>query len=184
MPNRCRAKLLAALAAGLVLTACDDAPKEEAASSATANKPAAPKNDGLPPEMVSAVSAGSSASVISVHFALRDTPVVNKALPVDIAIVPHREFTSVRAHFEGHDSIAMPVGDAMEPVTSSKIEKVIKHQLVLLPSREGVFMVTATVETEGDDGTVTRVFSIPVIVAAQAPPAAAPPTNPAPAATN
>jgi hypothetical protein len=37
-------------------------------------------------------------------------------------------------------------------------------------------MVTAVVETEGEDGTVTRVFSIPVIVS---PPAAAPSAGPA-----
>jgi hypothetical protein len=52
---------------------------------------------------------------------------------------------------------------------------------VLLAAREGVFMVTVVVETEGADGTVTRIFSIPVIVApsaaAGAAPASAPPAT-------
>lgn len=174
--------LLAALTCGALLSACDDAPPAPATdASAAARKPVKPKIAGLPPEMVAAVSAGRNATVVSVHFALRDTPAMNEALPVDIAIVPHQEFTSLRAHFEGRDGVALTTGENLEPVSNSAIEKPILHQLILLPAREGVFILTASVETEGLEGNVTRVFSIPIIVApAQAsPPAAAtPPSTP------
>jgi hypothetical protein len=35
---------------------------------------------------------------------------------------------------------------------------------MLLPAREGMFMVTASVDTLGDEGNVVRIFSIPVVV--------------------
>jgi hypothetical protein len=44
---------------------------------------------------------------------------------------------------------------------------------MLLPSREGMFMVTATVDTLSDEGNVVRIFSIPVVVG-PAQPASAP----------
>ena len=43
-------------------------------------------------------------------------------------------------------------------------ETALSHELVLLPAREGIFVVTSSVETESEDGNVTRIFSIPVIV--------------------
>ena len=69
---------------------------------------------------------------------------------------------------------------------TSQAEKPLTHQLVLLPAKEGMFMVTATVETEGEEGNVSRIFSIPVIVAAAGSRRDGPPpaTAPAPAATN
>jgi hypothetical protein len=122
--------------------------------------------------MVAAVSSVRNAAVVGVHFALNGTPTVNKALPVDIALVPHEAVTSLRAHFEARDGLALATGNALEPLTDPAPEKVIKHQLVLLPSREGVFMVTAIIDTESEDGSISRIYRIPVIVA----PAAA--TNP------
>jgi hypothetical protein len=135
--------------------------------------------------MVSAVSGGRSASVISVHFALGKTPIVGQALPVEIAIVPHQNFTSVRAQFDGVDGVAVTVGNAMEPATDVKPESVLKHQLVLLPSREGVYMISAALETDSPtEGTVTRVYSLPMVVSTpesqQPAPAAATPAESAP----
>lgn len=177
----CRAMVVAVFAAGALLTACDDAPDETAARPAETNKPARAKVAELPPEMVAAVSAGST-STVGVHFALRATPIVNQALPIDIAIVPHREFVAVRAHFEAQDGLALTAGDSFAAATTSPAEKAIKHELVVLPQRDGVFMITVSVDTEGEDGAITRVFSIPVIVApaGSASAGAARAANPAP----
>jgi len=179
-----RAFAPAVLASGLLLVACGDSPSDaQVAPAAKSNKAA--NVAGLPPEMVSAVSSGRSASVISVHFALGKTPVVGQALPVEIAIVPHENFTSVRAQFDGMDGVAVTVGNAMEPVTDVKPESVLKHQLVLLPSKEGVYMVSAVLETDSPaEGAVTRVYSLPMVVSTaesqETAPAAAPPAGSAP----
>lgn len=173
-----RALLLAVVVCGGMLVACDDSP-EQTGSPATTPKKAAPKVAGLAPEMVAAVSAGKTATMLGVHFALRAVPTVNQALPVDIAIVPHRDFTALRAHFESREGLALTTGEILGPLGDSPAETAVTHQLTLLPAKEGVFMVTAIVETEGADGTVTRIFSIPVIVAPPGDTNAAAPTGPA-----
>jgi len=134
----------------------------------------------LAKDMVAAVSAGKAASVISLHFALRAPPAVNTPLPVEVAIVPHRKFSSIRVHFDSQEGLAATAGDNFGPVTNADTETALTHQLVLLPTKEGMFMVTSSIETESEDGNVTRIFSIPVIVApAGAAAAAAPDAVPA-----
>ncbi|HEY6124424.1 MAG TPA: hypothetical protein VIV63_07215, partial [Steroidobacteraceae bacterium] len=90
------------------------------------------------------------------------------ALPVEVALVPHQKFTMLRVHFETHEGLTIATGDTYGPVTDVSSEKPLTHPLVLLPSKEGMFMVTVAVETEGDEGNITRIFSIPVIVSASA----------------
>jgi hypothetical protein len=181
MPTSCRSRrfigLSVACAAALLLAACDDAPTGQPSQPGAAAKPVKSAEVVLPPEFVAAVSAGRNSSVISVHFALRNSPTVNQALPVDIAIVPHQSFTAVRAHFDSRDGLVVATGNELTALTDPKPEKPIEHELVLMPGKDGVFMVSAIVETEGLDGTISRVFSIPVIVA---PPAAAAPAAPVP----
>jgi hypothetical protein len=176
----CRAAAFAALACTCVLAAgCDDAPPESSPTAPAAGTAASgPKPASLSNEMVSAVSAGKNASAIGVHFALRAPPTVGMPLPVAIVIVPHRKFLTVRAHFETHDGLTMTAGDVYGPSNDVAAESVLKHELTLLPEKEGVFMVTTIVDTEGEEGSVTRVFSIPVIVGpagAAATPKTAPP---------
>ena len=171
----------AALASIWVLAACDDASREPQQAAPVANKDVpAPRVANLAKDMVAAVSAGKAASVISLHFALRAPPAVNTPLPVEVAIVPHRKFSSIRVHFDSQEGLAATAGDNFGPVTNADTETALTHQLVLLPTKEGMFMVTSSIETESEDGNVTRIFSIPVIVApAGAAAAAAPDAVPA-----
>jgi hypothetical protein len=175
---RHRAVALATLACACLLVACGEAPPEgQQGPNPTEKKAPAPKVANIAADMVAAVSAGKAASAISLHFALRAPPTVNQALPVDIAIVPHRNFNSVRVHFESREGLSTTVGEDFAPKANVESEVALTHQLVLLPKSEGMFMVTASVETEGDDGNVTRIYSIPVIVAAASSPK--PPAAPA-----
>ncbi|MEO8062807.1 MAG: hypothetical protein ABI821_08665 [Pseudomonadota bacterium] len=175
--------MFAAVICGGMLAACDGSPEQTDNPTTVAKPGAAPTIAGLEPDMVAAVSAGKTASKISVHFAIRAVPAVDHPLPIDIAIVPHRDFTALRAHFESRDGLPMTSGEAFGPRGDSPKEKALTHELVLQPAKDGLFMITAIVETEGEEGTVTRVFSIPVIVApAEAATAAEPAVTPAPAA--
>jgi hypothetical protein len=177
MPSSSCLRWIVACAAGILLAACDNAPTAGAPDSAQ-HTPAVSKPAGseLPANMVAAVSSTKNANVVSVHFMLNGTPTVNKALPVDIAIIPHQGVSSLNVHFEAHDGLAVAAGNEVERIVDPTPEKLIKHQLVLLPGREGVFMVVAVVETESGEGTISRIYSIPVIVA----PAAETPDNSAP----
>lgn len=174
-----RAGALGTMIAAMLLAACGDAPDESEQGATPTPTVRATRTDGLPPEMVAAVAAGKTASAISVHFSLGSVPTPNHVLSVNIAIVPHQEFASVRANFESRDGITLVSGDKIQPIQKLKPEQMISHELVVMPTAEGVQLITASVETDSAEGVITRVFSIPVIVT---PPAPAPAPEPAPAA--
>jgi len=187
-----RVSLIAAVAGLGLLVACEDSAKTpEPSTAAGDSKPKKPKAEGLPAEMVAAVSASRSVTAIGMHFALGAKPEVNKALPVEIAIVPHQDFDSVSAHFESQDGLAVSVGEDYGPQSNPAAERALRHQLILLPGREGLFMITASIETIDPAGNVSRVFSIPVVVSpaagsepATTGPTTAQPQSPNPPATN
>jgi hypothetical protein len=177
-------------AAGASLAGCGDGAPSASTPATTAPKPAKPARNPLAAEMVAAVSSPRSAEFVGVHFMLNGIPTVGKPLPVDIAFVPHRPMASLLAHFDARDGLALATGGELDRQVAPKPESVIKHQLILLPGKEGVFMVTVAVESESDAGVRTHVFSIPVIVgppgatgaetppAGSAPPAVEPPGAP------
>jgi hypothetical protein len=136
------------------------------------------KGDVLPPEMVAAVSASKSSLILGVHFALRAQPAVGKPLPMDIAVLPHKEFDQLSVLFDTQDGLEITSGKSMGPIKGVSAEKSLTHQVSLQPMKEGVFMVTAAVETESEEGNIVRIYSIPVIV--QGPVAPAPAPTPAP----
>jgi hypothetical protein len=169
----------AAVSASLLLAACSDPPPETAAKAGAPAKPTGPKPAAAGAQMVAAVAAGKSATALGVHFSLGTTPKVGTALPVDIAVITHEEFTSLRVHFESQDGLTLVSGEDFPPRLEVKAESTLPHQLVLMPASDGVYMVTAVVDTEGKEGLMSRIFFIPIIVA----PAAAPPQpNSTPAA--
>jgi len=187
-----RTSLVVALAGCVLLAACDNSSETEGAGVGNADAPAAPKQPPkakLADQMVAAVSQGKSATAVGVHFTLGSAPTVNQDLPVEIAIVPHDKFVSLRMNLEGQEGINVVSGDAFGPKGEVEPEKAFSHQAVLRPTAEGVFTIGAIVETDGSEGVVSRVYSIPVIVAPQAAPAAGdaapvttPPAQQAPAA--
>ncbi len=160
-----RGHVLLAVFACAVLGACDDAPPPAGTSGApTARTADAPKADLVPRDMVAAVPAGKAASGVTVHFALRATPEVDRTLPVDIAIVPRQKIDSLRAHFEPQGGLTLVTGKDLEPARNIDAEKLLTHKLVLTPHQDGLFMVTVIVETEEERGSITRVFYVPVMV--------------------
>lgn len=161
--GRTQSVLFAALVA-VALCACGDPPAEPSSSQSGAARADGQKGEALPPQMVSAVSASKSALVVGVHFALEGQPQVGKPLSVDIAIVPHRPFATLTARFDGQEGLTVSSGVNMPASRDLKTEQILKHKIELLPDREGLFMVTASVDTESDEGNITRVYSIPVIV--------------------
>lgn len=184
-----RASLIVALASGVLLAGCDKSSEDASAPGAGTPAPtAAPKptpRAKLADHMVAAVSQGKTANAVGVHFMLGSTPVVNQDLPIEIAVVPHEKFVSLRMNLVGHEGITVVSGDTFGPKTGVEPEKAFTHEVVLRPTSEGVFTVAATVETEGGDGLVSRDYAIPVIVAPRAAPSAgaAPATAPPPQKT-
>jgi hypothetical protein len=180
---RFRVLLLAALSACVSVSCGDSAP--DPANPANPANPGTAKTSArkssVVENMVAAVSAGKSATAVGVHFSLGDAPSVGKALSMDIVVLPHVEFSSLRARIESQSGLTLISGDNIAPMSGVDAEKAIRHKVVLMPESEGVYMITVSLETEGSEGTVSRIFSIPVIVTPSSgtPATSAPPTPPA-----
>src|SRR4051812_9474472 len=108
-----RATLLTLLASCLMLMACNDSAPEPTAKTPANTPSKAPKASGVGADMVAAVAPETSSAVIGVHFALASAPVINQGLPINVVVVPHREFTSVGVHFFGQDGLTMVSGDSL-----------------------------------------------------------------------
>jgi hypothetical protein len=172
---------IVALLVGLPLAACHDSAPDKPAGTKAAVVP--PKKAKLNDDMVAAVSAGKSSTVVGVYFTLGSAPTIDSALPVSIAIVPHQDFTGLQARFSTQgDGLRLMSGDLLERVANIEAESSLEHKLVLMPKKEGVYMVSVNLETEDSEGSVSRIFSIPVIVApangaTQEGPASTPPAS-------
>lgn len=158
-----------ALLACAALTACDDAPPPNSGASVTPAAQAPKSGSVLPPAMVAAVSSGKTSSAISVHFELGAPPSVGVTVPVKVAIVPHRTFKFVRAIFTTPDGVQLADGRLYEMLRDVEAEQILMHQVTIQPTREGIYLISVGLETESDEGNITRSFSIPVIVPATAP---------------
>lgn len=163
-----RAGLAGLMATAALLAACSNGQESQGGANPTVTT-RKPQADGLSPDMVAAVAAGKTASAISVHFSLGSVPAANHVLPVKVVIVPHQEFASVRATFQSREGITVISGDQILPIQKLKPEQMITHELVVMPAGEGVHLITVGVETEAAEGVTTRIFSIPVVVMAEAP---------------
>src|SRR5262245_56165711 len=141
----------------LLLAACsDDAPEKNPTGKPQGAATQAPKAPSITDNMVAAVSAGKSSSFVGVYFTLGGSPTVGTALPIDIAILPHLDFSSLRARLDSPGGgMTLVSGDNLAPLADLKAEKAIEHKVVFMPQKAGVFMVTVNIETVGSDGTVS-----------------------------
>ena len=176
MPSTVRALMLAVLA-GALASACDDAPPAKSAGAGAGASKTQKTESLVPPSMVSAVSASRTAGLIGVHFKLESPPVVGKPVGVEIAIIPHRPFTALHALFETPDAVILAMGDRFDAPGDLKAETLFSHKVVVQPTQEGVFLITVAVESESEEGTVTRIYSIPVIVYGTLPAKKPPPAS-------
>jgi hypothetical protein len=170
------ARALPAIVACLLACGCDDAPPATQTPAAETSARPDRKVASLPANMVSAVSASKSSLLLSVHFSLGSQPTVGQPLPVEIAVVPHRPFASLRVHFDTLDGLKLSSGAELPLQLDVSAEKPLTHRLVIEPQSEGLYMVSAAVETTSEEGNIVRIYSIPVIVSA--PGATAPPPSP------
>ena len=120
----------------------------------------------LPPaDMVAAVSAGKGGPPVELKFELRSSPQAGQALTVDFAILPDAQsIERVNAKFEGSDGLELVDGGVMAAVDKPAQGSVIRHVIQLVPKQDGIYTVTAAVSVDLASDSITRTFTVPVIV--------------------
>ncbi len=140
-----------------------------------------------PDDMVAAVSAGKPGPV-GLKFEIRQSPQVGQPVDVDIAVLPDAPtINRVYGKFQAGEGLELVDGERLEQVDKPAAGSVIRHVVRVTPKQDGIFTLNATVSVDLAGDSLTRVFSIPVIVGDGMPESTAKTevaTGPAPAGTN
>jgi hypothetical protein len=117
-------------------------------------------------DMVSAVSSGKASPEIDLKFALRERPVVGEPVDIDVAVIPGHDLDQIYATFSAADGLEVTQGGRMAQMEHPEAGAPISHTVTIVPQRDGIFFVTATVLADSPTNSVTHLFSIPVIAGA------------------
>lgn len=116
-------------------------------------------------DMVAAVSVGKAGPPVEVKFELREPPQVGKPVNVDIAVVADAPaIDRLYGKFSVTDGIELVAGDELEAVDKPAPGTVIRHVVQIVPKQDGIFTLSATVGVDLPNDSMTRAFTIPIIV--------------------
>lgn len=187
--------LAVALALGLTGCGSQSAPGTPG-TPVTKRATAAPRpvrpEDTISPNMVAAVAMTKGAApAVQVKFELGAHPEVGQPLEIALVIIPTvGTLGQISGQVQGEDGLEVVNGAVIPPTEKPVLGTPIHHTLSVVPRRDGVFVLTATIASQAGDQTQSEAFSIPIIAgsplsaaagAAAPRPAAAP--KPPPAAT-
>jgi len=127
------------------------------ASADPAERPAA--------DMVAGVSPSKGDTPVSLKFELRELPQAGQVLDVDIAVLPGSPaINRIYGKFQGGEGLDLVEGGELPSIDKPALGSTIRHVVRVLPKADGVFTVSATVSVDLADDSITRTYSIPVIV--------------------
>ena len=116
-------------------------------------------------DMVAAVSAGKGGPPVGLKFELRSSPQAGQLLDLDFAILPDAQsIERINAKFQGSDGLDLVDGGELAAVDKPAQGSVIRHLVRVLPKQDGIYTVTAAVSVDLASDSITRTFTIPVIV--------------------
>src|SRR5579883_995222 len=179
---------LAALAIVLAVTACGSADK----GAATNAQQAAARTRKLSPEEqlkrslvagVTQTKPGTAAQPIQVQFAVQGRPDVAQPVEVVVAIVPTSgNLDRIFGRVDGDEGLEVDSGD-IEEVTKPVENTPIHHTVKVLPKKDGIYTLTATVSVDSAGQISTQTYLFPLIAGKGMPdlptaPAAKPATRP------
>ena len=177
---------LLALALAVLLAACGSGKEGASGSSSHVAKKAMSPAEQLSRSLVSGVTQtkpGSAPLPVQVKFALQAKPEPAQPLDVTISIVPTASnLDRVFGKVEGEEGLEMAGSGELEaaerPAENTPIERTVK----VLPQKEGIYTLTATVSVDMAGQISTQSYTFPVITGngmpdlPSAPAAAAPAT--------
>ncbi|HTP39531.1 MAG TPA: hypothetical protein VMI92_08135 [Steroidobacteraceae bacterium] len=154
------------IVASLALAACGSS-QPAAQGAAAGNVKTRPTGAALDRDTVRAVSAAHSTVPIDLRFELKERPTLNAATDVELALVPdgNTAINHIRLSFQSVDGLDLANPD---PVSYDKPEPgvAITQNIGVVPRRAGVLYFTVTALIDNDDGSLSRSYTIPLVVGA------------------
>jgi hypothetical protein len=118
-----------------------------------------------PQDMVAAVSVGKGGPPVSLKFELRSTPQAGQPVDLDLAVLPDAPaIERIDGRIDGNENLTLVDGGDLAAIEKPAQGSVIRHVVRLLPKQDGIFTVTAAVTVTLPDYSITRTFTIPVVV--------------------
>ena len=118
-----------------------------------------------PEEMVAAVSVGKGGPPVGLKFELRSQPQAGQEVDLDIAVLPDAPaIDRIDGKFDGGENLPLIEGGDLATIEKPAQGTVIRHVIRLLPKQDGIFTVTAAVTVTLPNDSITRTFTIPVVV--------------------
>jgi hypothetical protein len=115
--------------------------------------------------MVAAVSAGKGGPPVGLRFELRSSPEVGQPVDVDLAILPNAvAIDHIDGKIQGGENVSVVEGGDIPVVEKPAQGTVIRHVVRLIAKQDGIFTVTAAVNVDLGNDSITRNFTIPFIV--------------------
>jgi hypothetical protein len=118
-----------------------------------------------PADMVAGVTPGKAGPPVELKFELREPPQAGQLLDVDIAVLPDApQIDRIYAKFQAGAGLDLIEGGELATVDKPASGTVIRHVVRVLPKQDGIFTVSATVSVDSVNDSISRTYSIPVIV--------------------
>lgn len=116
-------------------------------------------------DMVAGVSPSKAGPPVALKFELREPPLAGQLLDVDIAVLPDAPaINRIYGKFQGGEGLDLVDGGELPAIDKPAVGSIIRHVVRVLPKQDGIFTVSATVSVDLADDSITRTYSIPVIV--------------------
>jgi hypothetical protein len=118
-----------------------------------------------PEDMVAAVSAGKGGPPVGLRFEIRSSPEAGQPVDIDLAILPDAvSIDHLEGKVQGGENVSVVEGAEIPAVEKPTRGSVIRHLVRLLPKQDGISSVTVAVNVDLGNDSITRTFTIPVIV--------------------
>jgi hypothetical protein len=158
---------------GLLLGACSSeeggagAARAAAKDAAAATKKAGDSEpETLSADMVAAVTSSKEATPVQLKFVLKEHPMVGKPADIELAFLTSPGVERMLATFQASEGLDLQAGARTAAFENPVADTPISHTVTIVPSRDGIFYVTAVVLTDSSTSSMARTFSIPVIAGA------------------
>jgi hypothetical protein len=118
--------------------------------------------------MVEAASQGKSQMPVSLKFDLLQRPIVGQPLEIAIALTAQIPASPATVDVTGADGLQLASGVGQIAIPAVEPAQVYRQSIKVTPMAEGVAFLNLNVTLKHDEMTESRLFSVPIIVAAAA----------------